>query len=188
MISDSDIIGTPPARDAFGDLPLFAGGEAEAEAKKLREQFVAPPPKPPRATAVAAATPDPDRQPFAPRTQEDRDEAIAVIKAKVVEPLIARALERKDRFEAPGITADDVHDLAKEIPQVALLGQQQRAWSWVGPWLAEIEEAGAVARFMIGGETVRRASTRPGAHGNLQIVYLHAQDHRSLERRRPSAA
>lgn len=142
---------------------------------------------------LAKAPEERHRLPIAPRVQlvrhseplapprSDREQAITWLKELVFPDLIARALERVDRDEAPGITADDAVALCKARPQSALLGSAQRAFSWVGPWLAKLDRAGLLAEFRLTGQPVRRRSARPGAHGNLQIVYLHPMDRRAQQ-------
>lgn len=121
-----------------------------------------------------------DPLPSAPPST-DREQAITWLKEIVFPDLIARALERANRDGAPGVTADDAVALCKAHPQAALLGSAQRAFSWVGPWLAKLDRAGSLAEFQLTGQPVRRRSARPGAHGNLQIVYLHPSDRRAQQ-------
>lgn len=115
------------------------------------------------------------------RPRNDREDAITWLKELVFPELVDRALERIDRDEAPGVTADDVVQLCKGHPQSALLGSQQRAYSWVGPWLAKLATAGSLVEFRLSGQPVRRRSSRPNSHGNLQIVYLHPDDRRAAQ-------
>lgn len=170
-IDTDGIIGSAAKRDELAALPLFADlAPADAE-QEIREDFIAPPNPAPRG----------DKHPFLARTNDDRLEGIAVVKQKVQQPLLERALARVDRSEAPGVTADDVVALAKGVPQSALLGQQQRAWSWVGVWLAQLERAGELAEYQhADGSPVLRRSVRPDSHGNLQKVYLHPSDRRAV--------
>lgn len=110
----------------------------------------------------------------------ERLQAIERIKQLVEPPLLKAALDRKDRAEAPGVTADDVYLLAQRFPQVALLGHEQRSFSWSGPWLAEIAGRGALAPFHLQGVPVLRRSTQRGR--NRQQVYLHPDDYRAKPR------
>lgn len=166
-IDTDGIIGSAAKRDTLAELPLFADlTPAEAE-QEVREDFIAPP------------KPRGDRHPFL-RQNPDRLEGIAAVKARVHQALLDRALERVNRTESPGVTADSVIALAKGVPQSALLGQQQRAWSWVGQWLRQLEIAGELAEYQhADGSPVLRRSTRPDSHGNLQKVYLHPTDRRA---------
>lgn len=117
--------------------------------------------------------------PEPPRRGSDRDDAIRRLKDEVFPELLHRALERVDREEAPGVTADDAVQLCKGKPYSALLGDGQRAYSWVGPWLAALARVGLLVEFRIAGQSVRRRSSRPSSHGNLQVVYLHHADRRA---------
>lgn len=119
--------------------------------------------------------------PIPVRSGSDREDAITWLKELVYPTLIELALSRVDLEESPGVTADDVWVLCKAHPQSALLGTQQRAFSWVGPWLNSLARAGSLAEFRLTGQPVRRRSSRTGAHGNLQIVYLHPSDRRAAQ-------
>lgn len=174
--TQDDVIGTRPRADETAGLPLF--GDRPRPTPTLEA---------PRPAARPATVADGDRHPFLRRTDEDRQEAIETVRAKILPALLERARLRKNRWENPGITADDVIALAKEVPQAALLGQQQRAWSWVGPWLASVARAGQLAELVRGGQVVRRRSTRPGAHGNLGIVYVDPSDFDAAPRREGAA-
>ena len=113
------------------------------------------------------------------RVGSDREDAIARLKEEVLPALLRRALARANADELPGVTADDVLQLCKGHPQSALIGTGQRAFSWVGPWLTSLARSGALVEYRLGTYVVRRRSTRPGAHGNLQIVYVHPSDRRA---------
>jgi hypothetical protein len=126
---------------------------------------------------AARAAPPPPSVPI----RTDRDDAITWLKELVFPELVQRALERVDREEAPGVTADDAVALCMARPQAALLGESQRAFSWVGPWLAKLARAGSLAEFQLAGQLVRRRSSRPSSHGNLQVVYLHPTDRRAAQ-------
>ncbi|MBA3852913.1 MAG: hypothetical protein C0503_00780 [Gemmatimonas sp.] len=167
MHSDHDIIGTRVRVDQTEGLGLFDAA---------RTQAAAPPAPPRRVSRVKAAADEPS----------DRDDAIARLKDLIVEALVRRALDRRDRAENPGVTADDVLALCRQHPQSALVASgkrdEQRAWSWVGPWLAQLDRAGALAELHLSGQKVYRRSTRPSSHGNLQVVYVHPTDHRARRR------
>ena len=162
---ESDIIGSRVRADETEGLGLFDAARAEA---------AAPPPRR-RASQVSTADEEPS----------DRDFAIGRLKELVLEALVERALARRDRNENPGVTADDVLQLCAGHPQSALVGSGQRAWSWVGPWLARLDRDGVLAELHLTGQKVYRRSTRPSSHGNLQVVYVHPTDHRA---RRQGAA
>lgn len=118
------------------------------------------------------------------RVGSDREDAIAQLKDAVLPQLVQRALARANTEEAPGVTADDVLQLCKGHPCSALIGTGQRAFSWVGPWLTSLAKAGVpLVEYRIGSHVVRRRSTRPHSHGNLQVVYLHTADHRATQGR-----
>lgn len=160
--SDHDIIGSRPRRDETEGLGLF---------DSARVQAASPPPRR-RAPRSAPAAEEPS----------DRDFAIGRLKELVLEALVERALARRDRVENPGVTADDVLQLCCAHPQSALVGSGQRAWSWVGPWLARLDREGLLAELHLTGQKVYRRSTRPSSHGNLQVVYVHPTDHRARRR------
>jgi hypothetical protein len=173
---EADVIGTPPTRDETAGLDLFESAKTPAVAEReLRESFVAPPRKPPRGAAARSLLA------LNPAEQERRAN-IARVQELVLDELLAVAKARIDRFESPGITADDVHAIAKRHPQAVLLGQGQRAWSWVGPWLADLALEGRLTAFVLNGNPVLRRSTRPEAHGNRQAVYLDPRDTRAVRR------
>lgn len=163
---ESDIIGSRVRTDQTEGLGLF---------DSARTQSAAPPPRsrPPR-TRAAAGEPS------------DRDDAIARLKDLILDELLRRAKDRADRIEEPGVTADDVFALCRQHPQSALVGggkrDEQRAWSWVGPWLTQLDRAGALAELHLSGQKVYRRSARPSSHGNLQVVYVHPTDHRARRR------
>lgn len=92
--------------------------------------------------------------------------------------LVERALARVN-LPKPGITADDVHELIAQAGLSAALGTEQRAWSWIGPWLEELAREGALVALAQGGEPAYRRSARPGSHGNLQRIYVHPHDLRA---------
>lgn len=135
-----------------------------------------------RATIAQERAPRADVSTVTDRESEDRTEAIARLKRFTLDELLQRAEARLDRAESPGVTADDVVGIAKQSPFSALLGTGQRAWSWVGPWMASLAREGHLSEYVAGGQIVRRRSTRPGTHGNLGIVYLHPRDRRAIER------
>jgi hypothetical protein len=167
-MSDHDIIGTRPALDLG---PLFTQCDVQAAETALREQFVSPP---------REEVPDPKPAlSFRPLNAEERAELRERIKAKVLPDLLKRARDRKNLDENPGVTADDVHELARLAGHDTALGDEMRAWSWVGPWLNGLARRGMLGELRDGGQVVKRASTRDGAHGNPQQVYLDPSDYRA---------
>lgn len=163
--TDADVIGTRLKRDETEGLDLFDAARNPAPAVEARADQP-PPPAPPRGAPAGL--------------NDDRHYAIARLKDAVLPLLIARAERRKDAPTSPGVTADDVVEIAQPVAFAALLGTGQRSWSWVGPWLASLARAGQLAEFVLAEQVVRRRSKRPDAHGNLQIVYLHPSDVRAL--------
>lgn len=158
--TEDDVIGDRVQIDQTEGLGLF-------DAVRERPAAAAPPRVPPRTIATARAG-----------EHDDRAEAIEKLKGLIREPLLARAAARKDRLESPGVVADDAIELCRAHVCSALLGPAQRAYSWVGPWMTSLARSGKLAEYVAGGQIVRRRSTRPGAHGNLQVVYLHPDDFR----------
>lgn len=163
---DADIIGTKPKQDLG---PLFAHCKpAEAE-RELREEFVSPPPRIPLPPVSSATERDSDRDAI-------RDRVWALVEPR----LLARAEARRDLAESPGVTADDVRQIAAAAGLGDALGQEQRAWSWVAGRLKRLASQGLLAEYRIADDQpVRRRSTRDGAHGNALVVYLDPRDHRA---------
>lgn len=162
--TEDDVIGARVRGDQTEGLDLFDAvrfGRAPA------------PPKAPRRPGRTRAAAD---------EPSDRDDAITTLKAKVLEALLQRARDRVNRTEEPGVTADDVFALCRQHPQSALVGSGQRAWSWVGPWLAALDRIGTLSELHLSGQKVYRRSSRPSSHGNLQVVYVHPTDHRARRR------
>ena len=179
---DDDIIGTRPTRGPVAGLPLFESVTPAEAAREITNDFLEPPRTPPRTSASpAAGEPPKDRHPFLPASDDDRRAGITKIKEQVLPWLLERAAHHRDRPNMPGVTADDVAELAKPLAYCALLGSGQRAWSWVGPWLGQLERAGALVAYVRGGQVVYRRSVRPGSHGNLQAVYLDPRDARAQQ-------
>lgn len=163
---EQDVIGSRNDVDQTAGLDLFESVRADEARATLAQE------RPPRANVSDTVA----------RESDDRTEAIARLKAVAFPELLERAKARLDRVEAPGVTADDVVSIAKASPFSALLGTGQRAWSWVGPWMASLAREGHLSEYLAGGQIVRRRSTRPGTHGNLGIVYLDPRDRRAIER------
>lgn len=166
--SEQDVIGGRVPRDETQGLGLFDAVRAPVAQPVERVK----PPRSPR--SIERPQSDADRA---------REEAIVKVKSRVVEELLRRAQTRVDVEYSPGVVSDDVRQLAEGLPYAALLGRDQRAWSWVGPWLAQLEREGALAVYRhSNGDPVRRKSARKDAHGNMQIVYLDPRDHRAGRR------
>ena len=183
-----DIIGSKPRPKSIEEqvrgLGLF--DEAMRESLEAADSSRAPTPTvDPRVRPEHVDGPARIREPKRATPQElplserekDRLAAVERIKGLVLAPLLELAEKRKDRDEAPGVTADDVYLIAQRFPQVVLLGQEQRAFSWTGPWLAELAAAGALAPFTMNGVPVLRRSTQRGR--NRQQVYLHPDNRRA---------
>lgn len=173
---DFDIIGSrpkpAPIEKQLEGLSLF-------DDPRVRETHKAPDRA--GATVIPARIPEPKREKptqLPPLTEREKERLAAIERIKeLVAPLLLKAaLDRKDRENAPGVTADDVYLLAQRFPQVALLGGEQRAFSWSGPWLAELAAKGKLAPFALMGVPVLRRSTQRGR--NRQQVYLHPDDRR----------
>lgn len=123
---------------------------------------------------------EPDRAKGLPPTKEEREAARERIKVEVLAPLLEVARGRIGSLDRPGVTADDVRALAEMTHQGVLLGQAQRAWSWCGPWLAQLAREGWLAAYeILPGQCYQRRSTRDESHGNAQNVYLHPDDPRA---------
>lgn len=166
-----DIIGTAPAVDLG---PLFAHPSVE-DATAALQQFTRTEPAPaPRARDESATFATPE-----PLTEHERLGHIERIKRAVLGPLLDRALERKDRphEQDPGVTAEDVRQLAAARQLGGLLGDQQRAWSWLSGWLQELARERHLVKYRITGMTVKRMAV----NGNDQVVYLHPYDYRAQE-------
>lgn len=176
---DDDVIGTRPRVDLGPLFTPVSAAEAEAE---IRRDFTAPEPVP---------DPDPDPAPaprakdethaFAGASEAERAEWRERIKRDVEPDLLALALARarSPSVPKPGVTADDVHEIANRKRLHHLLGDSQRAWSWVGIWLAKLARDGRLVKYRRSGIPMKRGSIRPGAHSNLQVIYLHPYDQRA---------
>lgn len=162
MHSDHDIIGSRVRTDQTEGLGLFDTARSA--------QASSPPPRRPVPRTPVASSPD---------GPSDRRVAIERLKELIEPQLLALAKSRVDVGNAPGVTADDVHELANQYPHVALLGEKQRAFSWVGPWLRGLAGRGVLVEYRVAGMSVKRRSRRDDAHGNDQIVYLHPDDFRA---------
>lgn len=120
---------------------------------------------------------DPDPAPPAVSiTETDRQLAVERLAAFAHDRIVALALERKDRLEVPGVVAEDVTALVQGRSDLVLLGDGQRAMSWVGPWLKALVRAGDLVVYRIAGMTVKRHCPR---NRNDQVVYLHPTDFRA---------
>lgn len=161
-----------------GDFEIIGERVGSVDLGPLFTQGAEPPVasvEPVRATRPWPSAP----KPGAEDPGNDREWAIGRIKDSVLEPLLARAKVRRDRREAPGVTADDVHDLMEPLPFVALLGDGDKATSWIGPWLSSLARQGRLSPYRVEGVSVKRRSTRAKAHGNDHVVYLDPSDYRA---------
>lgn len=160
--------------DQTAGLGLFdaAAQVAEAEAQ-LRREFVAPP----GPAAREAEQSDVFHGTLGGMTEAERQQRIARIKAAVRQPLIDRALLRRDipSTQKPGVTAQDAREIAASKGLAHLLGDQQRAWSWLANWLQQLAREGELVRFEVEGTPIRRIAD----NGNDQVVYLHPYDRRA---------
>jgi hypothetical protein len=167
---DSDVIGTKPPVDLG---PLFAqqsAAEAEATLQQLTHSDPAPAPRAKDETAAFDAP--------APLTELERQARIDRVKAAIFAPLVALALTRKDLpHERAGVTAKDARAIAAEKGLSGLLGDQQRAWSWLSGWLQDLARQRHLQKYVVTGMTVKRM----GDNGNEHVVYLHPYDYRAQE-------
>ena len=171
---EEDVFRVHRPADQLADLPMFAApppvtvSEAEAE---LRRDFIAPPEREREQTAAFDAP--------EPLAELERQARIDRIKAAVFGPLVARALQRKDlpHERAPGVTAEDARAIAFEKHLSGLLGDQQRAWSWLSAWLQDLARQRHLVKYRISGMTVKRMAN----NGNDHVVYLHPYDYRAQE-------
>lgn len=166
---EHDIIGTRVRRAPESLGPLFDAPRTVEDAEaEIRHDFLEPEEQDANDPSSIAA----------PLTESEREVVREGIKALVAPRLIRRA-EHLVNAARPGITADDVHEIVADAGLSAALGGQQRAWSWVGPWLEELARAGQLVALEQGGGPAYRRSTRAGSHGNLGRIYLHPRDLRA---------
>ena len=161
---DDGIIGDRPKR-ALDLGPLFTQCDP-AEAMATLERTIRPEPAP-RATQ--------ETQAFAgggPLTDAELELRRERIKDAVRQPLLDRAYLRRDLRErkSAGVTAADVRDIAKAKGLEGQLGTQQRAWSWLSPWLDSLAREGVLVKWQHDGQTMKRINE---ANGNDQAIYLH---------------
>lgn len=163
---DHGIIGPP--RDQTKGLGLFDSVTAAQAERALDQTFVHPEP-PPRARDENAA--------LTGISNAEREAAIERIKREVRQPLIDLALARKDALEKDriGVTAADARELAERRGLGHLVGDQQRAWSWLSPWLAELCRTQSLIKYRVHDMPMKRMSD----HGNENVIYLHPYDHRA---------
>lgn len=159
------IIGSRPPVDLG---PLFTSASVEEAERELREDFVSPPAPAPRA--------DEESDVFTGAGPVDHEAAVEKIQRAVREPLLALALERSTLPDAEaGVTAKDARAIADRKGLTPLLGQQQRAWSWLSTWLGQLAREGALVKYRRLDMVVKRMAD----NGNEQVVYLHPYDHRA---------
>ncbi len=98
--------------------------------------------------------------------------------------LLPRVLEeaRRSANAIPrGFTADDVRAIALELDLGTGEEREQRAWSWLGPWLGVLARRGQIGVLRdIGGRPLERKSVRGESHGNPQIIYTAADAARAV--------
>ena len=169
---EDGVIGSKPKRDELAGLGLFAGVQTTQE---QAERDI---------TRAAQHTPAP-----AEREEQQTDafvggmsdtefnERIARIQRLVLDDLLRLALERKNlpTNRKPGVTAEDARQIARQKGLSGLLGEQQRAWSWLSAWLQTLARKGKLTKYKVAGITVKRMAE----NGNDQVVYLHPYDYRA---------
>lgn len=94
---------------------------------------------------------------------------------RLKERLLPRIVELAKARGAEGFTAADVVSAA--IADWGIFtGDEwrgnQRAYAWLGPWLAALARNGTLAPLLAGGFHVRRRSTRERSHSNDGLVYV----------------
>lgn len=170
---EQDIIGTRPPRDQTAGLDLFEQRSVPDAEAEIRRDFQ-------HAEPAADSVPSEPPAVATPLSPEERERAKERIKATVLPRLLTRAYLLLDVPQDPGVTADDVQEIAERMHLSHLLGREQRAWSWVGTWLPQLAREGKLVLYEImPGQAFRRRSKRPDAHGNALTVYLHPDDHRA---------
>jgi len=162
---DDDVIGTRPPPDLG---PLFAQ-QTPAVAEAALRQAIEPPAPAPRAQD--------ETQSFTPPTDRERRDAVERIKRDLREPLLELARLRKDASgtDLVGVTAQDARAIADTRGLSTLLGEQQRAWSWLSAWLGDLARSGNLVKYRVSEQTMRRM----GGNGNEHVIYLHPYDHRA---------
>jgi hypothetical protein len=162
---DSDIIGTAPRPDLG---PLFVPPSA-------RDKVPSRPGAVPDARRSEEA--EQDRRstfPFALPDAADRAAKREIIKRTVL-PDVLELAAHSAHLTPKGFTPDDVRDLAIEKQLITGEEQDQRALSWIGPWLFALARRGTIAFARDDdGRPLERPSERPKAHGNPQYVYTAA--------------
>lgn len=172
---DHDIIGDRPKKAAapVDELPLWSGAvdctPTEAAAT-LEARFVRPAANPQPAPRAKQET-----QAFAgdgALTDAELERRRERIKDAVRQPLLDRAYLRRDLRErkSAGVTAADVREIAASKGLEGQLGTQQRAWSWLSPWLDSLAREGVLVKWQHDGQTMKRIND---ANGNDQAIYLH---------------
>ena len=159
---DEDIIGTKPVSNN-DDLPLFARpAPFDIAAVTNRSAGTRRPRK-------SALDPHPVfGKPTGPGVRE-------FVKRALLDHVIDLAERTKHMPWAGerGFTAYDVREVAI-AKQIAGTGdeEEQRAWSWIGPWLAVLARRGSIAVLKDAhGHVIERSSSRRESHANRQIVY-----------------
>lgn len=156
---EEGIIGARPAVDLG---PLFAPPAPAAEP--------APAPRAVEETQVFTA----DTTALSDTELQRRRERI---QQALLAPLCDLAQARRNVVEGPGVTAKDARAIADRLGLSTLLGTQQRAWSWLAPWLAQLCRDGHLVKFRRHGVTMKRM----GDNGNEHTIYLDPYDHRAQE-------
>jgi len=98
-------------------------------------------------------------------------------RARDKERLQPVVLDLARRRGGEGIIASEV--ITEAITRGVFTGQESRmaprAYSWVGPWLAQLARRGHLVEKRINGMRVRRKAERDASHANENLVYLHPE-------------
>lgn len=169
---EADIIGAQVKRDELAGLPMFDRVSTEEAMEEITRDFLEPEEREEREVPAPAPAPA--------ISKEERERARERIKEVVLPRLLTRAYLLVDALTDPGVTADDVQEIAERMHLSHLLGHEQRAWSWLGVWLPQLAREGKLVAYeLVPGQYYSRRSKRPDAHGNALTVYLHPDDHRA---------
>lgn len=168
---EQDVIGARPAK-APADLgPLFAGAADVAAAEaEIRRDFVEPEPAPaPRAKEESGN--------LAPVSEKERAALRDRVKGQIRGPLLELARQRRNTSDEKriGVIAQDARQIADRKGLHGILGDEQRAWSWMAKWLDELVREGLLVKYHIAGMVVKRMNDQ----GNDQVIYLDPYDHRA---------
>lgn len=86
--------------------------------------------------------------------------------------LLYHVLDLGKRSGAEGFTASEVQELARARGIITGEAAAQRAYAWIGPWLAGLAKRKLIRhRLDLLGQSMQRRSVRPASHGNRQDIY-----------------